>query len=237
MEKAILMTGLEEAPVGFFGDDVTLAANRMQVRHAMLVDCFRHVVADSTVLLLGAGDGRWCHAYAAAGALRVIGVEPRRTEVARFGGLPEVGLRSRIEMRCADPQETLRSEAAAGERHDVIVLLDMLEGCADLPGLLGLVAGLRPRLVIVDGLFAVSEAPVLLMEHARRPVCGAPGLRLLPSRGAVALSARVAGFELDWLDWSTLEGQARLGLSDYFQSGAKCRASFTLIPALSLAGS
>jgi hypothetical protein len=237
LEKAILMTGLDEASVGFFGDDVTLAANRTQARHGMLVDGFRHVIADSTVLLLGAGDGRWCHAYAAAGALRVIGVEARRAEVARFGRLPEVGLRSRIEMRCADPQEALRAEAAAGERHDVIALFDMLEGCADLPGLLSMMARLRPRLVIVDGLFAVSEAPVLLMEHARRPVCGAPGLRLLPSRGAVALSARVAGFELDWIDWTMLEAQARLGLSDYFQSGAKCRASFTLVPALSPEGS
>ena len=228
--KATGMTVHDHTPGGFFDDDISMMANRMQARHAMLVDGFRHAIADAAVLLLGAEDGRWCYGFAAAGALQVVGVEPSADLVARFGRLPDVGLRERIDLRRAGVIEEMRSEAQADRSYDVIAFFDVLEGQADLLALLREAQALRPKLVIGDGLFAARDEAVLLLERVKRPVQGRVGLRAIPSRGAVALAAREAGFELDWIDWSMIEEEARLGLSDYFQSGPKCRASFVLTP-------
>jgi len=220
----------DHTPAGAFADGNVMMANRAQARHAMLVDGFRHVIADSAVLLLGAGDGRWCYSFAAAGALRVVGVEPQAELVAQFGRQPDLGLRERIELRCADPVGEAVGEAAAERRHDVIALMDVLEGRADLDDLFRALAQLAPKLVIGDGLFAVTQEPVLLLDGARRPMPGHAGLRLVPSRGAIALLARRSGFDIDWIDWRAIAGEARSGISDYYQAGAQCRASFTVIP-------
>ena len=59
----------QHVPGGFLDSEVNMMANRVQVRHAMLVDVFRHIIADATVMLLGAEDGRWCYTFAATGAL------------------------------------------------------------------------------------------------------------------------------------------------------------------------
>lgn len=207
-------------------NNIDMMANRMQIRHAMLVDAYRHVVSDSTVLLLGAENGRWCYAYAAAGALRVVGVERNADLVERFGRLPDVGLRERIELRCNDTLSELEEEARCTRQHDIVVLLDVLEGVSELHHLFGLVARLEPRMVLVDDLFANTEEPVLLMQNGARKV-GAPQSphRLLPSLGAVALAARESGFDLNWLDWSAIDPADRIGLSDYYQTGPRRRAS------------
>lgn len=218
------------------GDDKTGAVNRVQARHALLVDAYRHAIADSTVMLVGAGagavdgDGAWCYALAAAGALQVVGIEPDAALVARFGRLPDVGLRERIDLRCADPIEEIRSEVRAARQYDVIILFDLLEGVADLYDLLGLIRELDPRLVVVDGRFVDSEEPILWIDRTREAVAGRARPALVPGRGAVAMVAYDTGFDLDWIDWSLLDPEVRLGLDDYYAKGAVLRASFTLTP-------
>ncbi|SLN19052.1 Methyltransferase domain protein [Roseovarius gaetbuli] len=150
------MTVMENGVAGFMGDGLTMMANRTQARHALLVDAFRHAIADSTVMLIGAEDGAWCYALAAAGGLQVVGIEKNADQVERFMRLPDVGLRERIDMRCADPLEELRSEVDAGRQYDVVILFDMLDSVTDLYELFGLLGELGPHLVIVDGLFGQS---------------------------------------------------------------------------------
>jgi len=224
------MTVQDHTPNGFFESEVNMMANRMQARHAMLVDGFRHVIADSTVLLLGAEDGRWCYSFAAAGALQVVGVEPCGELVERFSRLPDIGLRERIDLRNADVLEEMIAEAQAGRRYDVVVLFDVLEGAVPLHDWFMAIMALHPRLVIGDGLFATTNDPIMALERPRRPIHGATATRLIPSHGAIAMASRDAGFDLDWIDWGRLHDDGRLGLSDYYQNGSKSRGSFTLMP-------
>lgn len=221
----------DHAPAGFLDSDVNMMANRIQVRHAMLVDMFRHVIADSTVMLLGAEDGRWCYTFSAAGALQVVGVESSHDLVNRFLGFPDVGMRERIDMRYGSPIKELYKEAEAGRTYDVVALFDVIEKASDLYELFHHIAAVRPRLVVIDDLLAVTEEPVFLLERHRGPVHG--GLkqqRSVPSRGAIALAAKDTGFDVDWLDWQRIPEDSRMGLSDYYQSGTKRRFSLVLIP-------
>lgn len=224
------MTVMENTGASFIGDGLTMMANRTQARHALLIDAYRHAIADSTVMLLGAEDGVWCYAIAAAGGLQVVGIENNADQVERFMRLPDVGLRERIDMRCADPLEELRSEIKAGRQYDVIILFDMLDGVTDLYEFVGLLADLGPRLVIVDGQFGRSEEPVFTIERPHASLAGVGRPYLLPSRGAVAMVAYDMGFDLDWIDWTALDEDVRLGLDDYYAQGDKIRASFTLTP-------
>ena len=221
----------QHVPGGFLDSEVNLMANRVQARHAMLVDVFRHIIADSTVMLLGAEDGRWCYTFAAAGALQVVGVESSFDLVDRFSRLPDVGMRERIEMRYATPVEELYKDAEAGRTYDVVVLFDVLENISDLYELLHHIAAVSPRLVVIDGLFAITEKAVLMIERHRGPVPdGVNQQRLIPSRGAITLAAEDTGFAVDWVDWRQIPEDSRLGLSDYYQSGAQKRLSLILTP-------
>lgn len=212
------------------GGDATGGFNRAQARHALLVDAYRHAIADSTVMLVGAGDGAWCYALAAAGALQVVGIEAEAALVERFGRLPDVGLRERIDLRCADPVEEIRSEVRAGRQYDVVILLDLLELVADLHDLFGLIRELDPRLVVVDGRFVDTEEPILWIDRTREAVAGRARPALVPGRGAVAMVAYDTGFDLDWIDWSQLDPEVRQGLEDSYIAGPGMRASFTLTP-------
>src|SRR6056297_1099237 len=221
----------QHVPGGFLDSEVNLMANRVQARHAMLVDVFRHIIADSTVMLLGAEDGRWCYTFAAAGALQVVGVESSFDLVDRFSRLPDVGMRERIEMRYTTPVEELYKDAEAGRTYDVVVLFDVLENISDLYELLHHIAAVSPRMVVIDGLFAITEEAVLVIERHRGPVPdGVNQQRLIPSRGAITLAAEDTGFAVDWVDWRQIPEDSRQGLSDYYQSGAQKRLSLILTP-------
>lgn len=230
------MDGLNDAPAvgGTDGncaveDTLRQRANRRQARYGMLFDCFRHVITDSSVLYLGAGDGKWCADLAQAGALQVVGVEAQADLVARFEDLPAIGARERVEMRHADPLDFLQHAADRAKRFELVVLMDVLRDVSDLHGVFADVAMLRPRMVLGDGVVAGSNDPVLRLEPRR--ASGGPSRppHMIPSRGAITQAAEAAGYEVDWTDWTQLPPGLRDGLSDYYRTGPIGRASFTLI--------
>ncbi|MBY5989352.1 class I SAM-dependent methyltransferase [Roseovarius atlanticus] len=232
------MDGLNDAPdTGAAGDpgtvEVTLRqrANRRQARYGMLFDCFRHVITDSSVLYLGAGDGRWCADLAQAGALQVVGVEAQDELIARFDGLPSIGARERVEMRRAAPLDFLQTAADMDKRFDLVVLMDVLRDVSDLHEVFEDIARLRPRMVMGDGVLATSAEPLLRLEPRRAAGATARAPHMIPSRGAITQAATANGFEVDWTDWTQLPPSLREGLSDYYRSGPIARASFTLIDA------
>lgn len=232
------MDGLNDAPdTGAAGDpgtvEVTLRqrANRRQVRYGMLFDCFRHVITDSSVLYLGAGDGRWCADLAQAGALQVVGVEAQDELIARFEGLPSIGARERVEMRRAAPLDFLQTASDMDKRFDLVVLMDVLRDVSDLHEVFEDIARLRPRMVMGDGVLATSAEPLLRLEPRRAAGATARAPHMIPSRGAITQAATANGFEVDWTDWTQLPPSLREGLSDYYRSGPIARASFTLIDA------
>lgn len=203
-----------------------MMVNRLHARHSMLVDEFRHVVADSSVLHLGAEDGRWCYTFASAGALQVVGIEASAELVRRFERYPDVGLRERIELRCASYLEEVEAEVAADRQYDVVALFDVLEEVADPARLIAAVSRLRPRLVIVDGEFVISDEPVIQLVSTPSH----PDIRKLPSPAALAAMADAAGLEPQWLDWTRIPEDARIGLSDYYRVEGRKRASAILVP-------
>lgn len=230
------MDGLNEAPDpritevgGAVEDTMRQRANRRQARYGMLFDCFRHVVTDSSVLYLGAGDGKWCADLAQAGALQVVGVEAQGEMIDRFDDLPSIGARERVEMRHAAPLDYLQTAADMSKRFDLVVLMDVLRDVSDLHGIFADVAKLRPRMVMGDGVVANSPDPVLRLEPRRATDGTAQPPHMIPSRGAINQAATAAGFDVDWTDWTQLPPTLRDGLSDYFRNDSISRASFTLI--------
>lgn len=230
------MDGLNDAPgtgttEGSDAVEETLRqrANRRQARYGMMFDCFRHVITDSSVLYLGAGDGKWCADLAQAGALQVVGVEAQREMIDKFDNLPAIGARERVELRHAAPLDYLQTAADMGKRFELVVLMDVLRDVSDLHGIFADIATLRPRMVMGDGVVANSEEPVLRLEPRRATGGTARPPHMIPSRGAISQAATAAGFEVDWTDWTQLPLVLREGLSDYYRDGPVARASFTLI--------
>lgn len=230
------MDGLNDAPgtgttEGSDAVEETLRqrANRRQARYGMMFDCFRHVITDSSVLYLGAGDGKWCADLAQAGALQVVGVEAQREMIDKFDDLPAIGARERVELRHAAPLDYLQTAADMGKRFELVVLMDVLRDVSDLHGIFADIATLRPRMVMGDGVVANSEEPVLRLEPRRATGGTARPPHMIPSRGAISQAATAAGFEVDWTDWTQLPPFLREGLSDYYRDGPVARASFTLI--------
>ena len=223
------MSGSGEGP----DNPAMMMVSRMHARHGVLLDAYRHVIADSTVLHLGAEDGRWCYAFASAGALQVVGVEKSAEQVSKFTRYPDIGLRERIDLRCADPMEELSAEVRAERRYDVVAMFDLLENVADLFLLFSYIRALGPRLVILDGVFLISEDPVLRIVS--QPVPSGEGggplrPRAVPGPRALEIIAEALDFDLEWIDWTQVAEDGRIGLADYFATHGEKRASCTLIP-------
>lgn len=204
--------------------------SRHQARHAMILDCFRHMIADSTVLCLGAGDGQWCRDLAMAGALHVLGVEESPALVEAFKRTAGIGAAERIEMIAAMPHSKLAELAEAGRQIDVILAFDLFENTGDLAGIFTHLMQLRPRVVFADGLITPAEDPVLRLQRVRTKAQVGAQMRLIPSPEAIEMVARYTGFEVDWTDWEQIPEAARSGLGDYYRSGPVVRSSFTMIP-------
>lgn len=209
------------------------SVNRMHARHAMLVDAHRHVISDANVLQLGAGDGRWCFAFAAAGALQVVGIEEDAKLVERFSVYPDVGMRERIELRCANPIKELVAEIAAKRRYEVVALFDLLTDVADLYHLFDLIKQLNPHMIILDGLFVISDAPILELVSSDTPDGALDGKRrprAVPSHCALDIIADALEFELEWIDWNAVPEGGRSGVPDYYTTKGQKRASCTMVP-------
>ena len=119
------------------------------------------------MLDLAAHDGRWAYAFAGAGAARVVGIEGRGDLIARFAQFPDPELKARVRLREGDIFAGMEAALAAGERYDVVGVLGIFYHIMDHFRLLRLVQGFQPRLVIVDGDFALAKnAMIQLMRES-----------------------------------------------------------------------
>jgi len=211
---------------------------RLSRRHVLVVEPFRTELLGARVLDLGAHDGRWCHAFAEAGAREVVGVEPRAALIEGFARFPAGEAASRVTLVEGEAIPALESLGAAGERFDVVAVLGLFYHLMEHFRLLWLVRQLRPRLVIVDSDFSLAKAPVieLVRERTDRPLNAvaqiggqARAVAGRPSFAAMEAMADALGYRVDWVDPAPLAAEPE-GVRDYFRARKMRRAVCALRP-------
>lgn len=218
------------------GDPARL--RRLRKRHDLVLRPYADDIAGARVLDLGAHDGRWSYAFAAAGATSVLGIEARPELVAEFDAFPDDGFRARVDLVEGDVFAALEALCEEGASFGVVAVLGLFYHVMDHLRMLQLIRALGPRLVIVDGAFSVARGAVieLVRERSDNPLNGLsrrPGQdRVLagrPSRAGMEALAEAAGFSVAWGDASVL-GQDRQGVGDYFREAGYRRAVCALRP-------
>ncbi|MBQ2260114.1 MAG: class I SAM-dependent methyltransferase [Loktanella sp.] len=217
------------------------AGTRMNRRHAFLITDFVKDITGARVLDLGAHDGRWAYAFAAAGAAQVVGIEARADVVAGFAAYPDAELRERVSLRVDDVFDGLEKAIAAGETYDLVAVFGLFYHITDQVRLLRLIRKLAPKVILIDGEFSQRPKPIFVLDTERtdNPV-NAPAqvagqdmaLVAIPSFAAMELMADALDYDLIWSDWTRLPVDERRGVQDYFrpQGQGKRRATCALRP-------
>ncbi|WP_299690638.1 methyltransferase domain-containing protein [uncultured Tateyamaria sp.] len=226
---------LGELP-GYGEDD--MAVLRLNKRHAMLISPFVAQLNGARVLDLGAHDGRWAYALAAAGAAEVVAVEGRQAAVDQFARFPDTPFKSRVQMRCADLWQALEAEVAAGAQYDVVALFGIFYHVMDHVRLLQLIKRLGAPLVLIDSEFALAKGSniTLVMEDTAKPTNATPqvagqarAIVGIPSFLAMERMAQALGYDCHWYDDNQLAINDMKGLGDYFRTERKRRAFCHLV--------
>jgi hypothetical protein len=213
--------------------------DRLNKRHAFIIDPFRSDIAGARVLDLAAHDGRWAWAFARAGAECVLGIEARRELVARFADYPDTPFKARVTLRTGDIFDALEAEVASGARHDVVGVLGIFYHIMDHFRLLRLIRRLEPRLVIIDSEFLLRSEPAIQLVRERtdnvvNATAQIPGQEVavkgVPSFAALELMAGALDYRVAWADWGLLAPADRAGVRDYYRDRRLRRATCALRP-------
>lgn len=232
---------------GFFDFVETLAhydglnqpVARLNKRHAFIIEAFKSDIAGAKVLDLASHDGRWCYAFAGAGAASVLGIEARQELVGEYALFPEVDYKSKVTLRCDDLFAGMEAEILAGQTYDVIGVLGILYHVMDHFRLFQLARKLRPKLIIVDSEFMLRDAPVihLIRERTDNILNAAPqvegqevAIKGVPSFAAMNVIADALGYDILWSDWTSLPVGQRGGVGDYFRETKMRRGTCALVP-------
>jgi SAM-dependent methyltransferase len=199
--------------------------NRLNKRHRFLVEPYRADLAGSSVLDIGAYDGRWSYALSEAGAREVVGVEAREESTALFASYPPGPIKDRVRFVQGDVQDVLPRMIADGTTFDVVALFGFFYHVMDHYTLLKQISQLGPRLVIIDSEFAMSPRPVIRLvrektDNDHNSIAHVPGQTKapvgIPSKLALTWMAASLGYAVEWADWESLEPRERRGLDGYF---------------------
>lgn len=213
-------------------------SRRLNKRHRMIIEPFRGDIQGAKVLDLGAHDGRWAYAFAAAGAASVVGVEARPELIARFRDFPDDAARSRVSLVEGDVFAALEHFAEDGWRFDVVAVLGLFYHVMDHFRLLQLIRMAEPRLVLIDGEFMIARNPMiqLVREKTAKPVNAAPqfagqerAIKGVPSFPAMEAMADALDYDLNWVD-AAMFAEDRAGIQDYFRDKTFRRALCALRP-------
>ena len=220
-------------------EDRAKPARRMNKRHKLIIDPVAGEIEGARLLDLGAQDGRWSYAFAAAGAREVVAVEPREDLTPRYEAFPEAEFKSRVRFRHADLFDALEADLASGERYDVIAVLGILYHILDHGRLISLLRAHQPKLVIIDSEFMTQANPMIQLsrEKTEKHLNAAPAFDGqttavigTPSRMALEILAESYDLATTWIDAKALFGTDRSGVQDYFRQGNKRRATCHLRP-------
>lgn len=220
-------------------DGLNQPVARLNKRHAFVIDAFKDQIAGARVLDLASHDGRWCYAFAGAGAASVLGIEARQELVDEYAQYPETDFKSKVTLRCDDLYDGMEAEVKSSQTYDVIGVLGILYHVMDHFRLFQLARKLKPKLIIVDSEFMLRDGPMiqLVRERTDNILNAAPqvegqevAIKGVPSFAAMEVIADVLGYDVLWSDWDSLPKGKRGGVGDYFREAKMRRATCALVP-------
>ncbi len=220
-------------------DGLNQPVARLNKRHGFIIDAFKDEINGARVLDLASHDGRWCYAFAGAGAASVLGIEARQELVDEYAQYPETDFKSRVTLRCNDLFDGMEAESKAGQTYDVIGVLGILYHVMDHFRLFQLARKLKPKLIIVDSEFMLRDAPMiqLVKERTDNILNAAPqiagqevAIKGVPSFAAMEVIAEALGYDTIWSDWNSLPTYNREGVGDYYRPAKMRRATCALVP-------
>ena len=199
---------------------------RLNIRRDFIVTPFEEELRDARVLDLASHDGRWSYALSAAGAREVVGIEGRGELIERFTQFPDTEARARVRFIEGDIFEQLEKLVDAGETFDVVAVYGIFYHVMDHYRLLRLIAGVKPKLVIIDSEFLIQGGSFIrvTVEDTRKILNAIPNdanqvmaPKGIPSRKAVDVMADTLGFTTEWVDWNKLPEDQRSKVRDYYR--------------------
>ncbi len=214
--------------------------NRMNLRRQFIIEPFIDSIRGARVLDLASHDGRWCYAFAGAGAREVVGIEGRQALVAQFAAYPDTPFKARVRLRVGEIFAATEELNARSERFNVVAVLGIYYHIMDHFRLLRLIKRLAPKLIVIDSLFITDPRSVILVrledtttldlnaieqfEGQRMAAIG------VPSQTALENLATALEYSVQWLDWNTVPDTSRSGLEDYFRTDRERRFTCALWP-------
>jgi len=212
---------------------------RLNLRHRFLVEDFADEIKGTRLLDLGAHDGRWSYAYAAAGAAEVVGFEGRKEVAEQFSEWPNSDFRSKVDMRVTDLFDGLDASVSSGERFDVVAILGIFYHVMDHFRILKQARTLGAKLIIIDSEFSTLQGNVIAVATERTDLTsnaieGFEGnsetVVGYPTPRALEAMAKALGYDVFWSNWDALPEEQRQGVrADYFRKNKwKRRATCAL---------
>lgn len=204
------------------------AENRLNERYNRIIAPNLAGIRGSRVLDLGAHDGRWSWAALASGAAFVTGVEGRSAIAGALVGPLTEGFADHYEMIAGDVFEVLPSLSPG--RFDTILCLGIFYHVLNHDLLVGLMARLEPKLIVLDSRLVDTDELLITLHHedTSNPLNGIGAeervLVGIPSRGAVAALAERHGYTTRHIDWNAADIPDHHHLNDYLR-----RDRFTVV--------
>jgi hypothetical protein len=211
-------------------DGLAKDLRRLELRHSFLIDPFRDQLANADVLDIGAHDGRWSYALAAAGAKSVLGLEARQDMVDYFDRVPGDTFKQRVTLEVCDLHKRLDTLSSEGRKFDVIALFGIMYHVMDHFSILKRCLELQPKAIIIDSEFMKGNNPYiqLIREATAKPSNAAPQVKGqemavigVPSSLAMERMSDALDCDLTWMPWENLPEQERFGVGDYFRGEGK----------------
>jgi hypothetical protein len=216
------MAGFYDFLSGLGYDEPSVA--RMNARWDHVVAPVVADVKDARVLDLGSHDGRWPYAFAAAGAASVQGIEGRPELITEFARYPDSPYKSRISIRPGDFVEEMKAMVQRGETFDVVACLGVFYHTMHHYQMVLSMAGLKPKLIIIDSLFSNMKAPAVMMikeatDKRLNTIAQADGQSFAPighvSMAGMSLMAESVGYKVSEVAWN-VPLERRAPVRDYY---------------------
>ena len=201
------------------------APARLNARYRAIIAANVDCIRGSTILDIASHDGRWSFAALRAGAIHVLGVESdfRLTQAAEATFAAYDVSASAYTFATCDVYDLLPGLPV--HSIDTVLCLGFVYHTMHHQSLFSLIAGLRPKHLIVDTCVASSADAIIVLKieematglgfsawHgpvARTCVVGTP------SRRALDMMLADAGFRIHTIDWQTMHIQDWSGIEDY----------------------